>query len=60
MTQKEAEDYKYGYRHIGEFRNKQVSIRKASNCGGWIDLKTGEIYANESISEIKVKELIRK
>lgn len=52
MTKKEAEDYRYGYQHIGIVDNKEVSIRKASNCGGWIDLNTNEVHSNESLMEI--------
>ena len=54
MTKKDAEDYRYGYQHIGIVNQKEVSIRKISNCGGWSDLETGETYMNWSVDIIKV------
>ena len=54
MTLREAEDYRYGYKHAAEVDGKTVSVRKASNCGGWIDLNTDELYSNESVEDAKV------
>lgn len=54
MTTKESEDYRYGYQHIGIVSQKEVSVRKVSNCGGWLDLETKEVHTNESMNIIKV------
>ena len=64
MTKKEAEDYRYGYQHIGDVKtlykhnsssnSKEVSIRKVPNCGGWIDLDTEKLYSNESVEIVKI------
>lgn len=29
-------------------------MRKLSNCGGWLDLDTNEVYMNKSMTIIKV------
>ena len=49
MTKLESEDYRYGYQHIGIVDDKEVSVRKLSNCGGWLNLDTGEFYDNDSM-----------
>lgn len=54
MTNSRAEDYRYGYQHIGIVSQQQVSIRKVSNCDGWIDLETKEIYKNDVVEIVKV------
>lgn len=54
MTKREAEDYRYGYQHIGAVNDEQVSVRKLSNCGGWLDLDTNDVYLNYSMDIIKV------
>ena len=54
MEKKEAEDYRYGYQHVGIVDDKEVSVRKVSNCDGWLDLDTGEIHTNDSMYMVKV------
>jgi hypothetical protein len=54
MTQEEAEDYRYGYQYVGIVNDKEVSVRKISNCDGWTDLDTGETYSNEPVEIFKV------
>lgn len=54
MTKKDAEDYRYGYQHIGKVNGSKVSIRKASNCDGWIDLFTSELYLNKEVDIIAI------
>lgn len=61
MTKKEAEDYRYGYEHAAELIVLMpVRVRKASNCGGWIDLDTLEVYPNERIESAKIGDRISK
>ena len=54
MTNKRAEDYRYGYQHIGIVSQQPVSIRKVSNCDGWLDLETGEVYKNKVVTIVKI------
>ena len=54
MNVREAEDYRYNHQHIGVVSGNEVSIKKESNCGGWIDLNTDEWYSNDSVKIARV------
>ncbi len=43
------EDYRYGYQHIAILSGKQVSVRKKSGCGGWINIDNDQLHPNKDI-----------